>query len=224
MAAPKHFSKTLDYRQAFGWQIWRRLRSTAVQAEYRHYRRLQALGIPCPGDVTYRDHRNFIGLLNYATLSMARLEQATDLRYIMCFNEYAELRADRGFRRALARELARWVRTMHEKDFFHGRLTFRNVLVRLDQPAQPQVHFIGLTDCRYRPPATEREARRLGDLAALWWDARKWCTWQEIGLFLHEYTGHPRFTAADRELARAVTARAKEEWRPPATDAQPAAS
>ncbi len=212
MTEADRFTKVRDYVESYGWRFWKRLRASKSKREYHNYEYMRRIGVPCPGGLEFEDHRNALGLLTYSSISMEKLADTTDIRYLMCLDEYAEIRANRRFRLAVSGQIAHWVRVMHENDFFHLNLNFRNVLVQRDQLEEPRIYFIDVTSCIIRPTAVRRRYLVVKELAFLYKDARKWCTQREQLHFLHVYLQRRKLTAADRRLAAEVRAYANGKW------------
>jgi tRNA A-37 threonylcarbamoyl transferase component Bud32 len=190
-----------------------RLRPSKARREARCYAELQRLGVPCPQGVEVREWRNAFGLLRGSEISMEYLPKTADLRFIALLPEFAALRADRAWRRAVVDELARWVRHLHDHDFFPQNLHFRNVLVEPD-PARrpPSLYVIDCVSGRYGRWGWRRRKLQQRDLAFLYKDARAWCPAKERVRFAHRYFGVTKLTAAQRALLAGVVRDAQAKW------------
>ncbi len=212
MAEPPRFVKARDYRGACGWRLWKRLRASKPAREYQRYQIMKSLGIPCPGNIAYEDQRNIFGLLVHASLTMDKLENATDLRYFFCLDEYAKLRADRAFRLDVARELAGWVKLMHDRKFYHLNLNFRNIMLKVDPPRPAGIYFIDCTGGRFGRFGPRRRHLRKKELAFIYKDARSWCSLKEMAVFMHVYLGTKKLSVSDRRLMRQIVRYAEHKW------------
>ena len=212
MTEQNRFVKIRDYRKSYGWKLWKRIRPSKSKREFRNYSYLRKIGVPCPGDLEYEDRRNIFGILTFSSITMEKLEDTTDIRYLMCLDEYAELRANEVFRKKLSRKISGYVRTMHDNDFFHLNLNFRNVLVSREATDEPKVYIIDVTSSVIQPMAVRRHYMMVKEIAFLYKDARKWCTLRELMIFFHTYLGKSKLNQADRELMQEIKTYAEGKW------------
>lgn len=206
------FVKERDYAKRYRWRPWNRLRRSKAAREWRRYQIMQALGLPCPANVEIEDTRNRLGLLVKSRISMQRLDHAIDLRYLHKREEYAHLRRDQRFRRALVREVAKWVKVMQDNHFYHLNLNFRNVLVDVESTDPPSVYFIDCTGGGFCRLPWREPYLRLKEIAFLYKDARSWCSLREMVLFMHVLIGRNKLDAADRQLLGRIVSYAQRKW------------
>lgn len=206
------FVKRRNYCKHYFLQPWRRLRPSKSRREFNLLSHMRDIGVPCPGNLAFREERNWLGLLNSGELSMERLDQAADIRHLCLLDEYAPIIQNPAFRQGLVAEVARWVKHMHEQQFFHLNLNFRNILVNTAPAFPVQVHFIDVTSAKTNPLPIRASYFRMKELAFLYKDARKWFTPREMVRFLHLYFGCRRLPRKTHRFTRLLVAYAQKKW------------
>ncbi len=112
--------------------------------------------------------------------------------------------SDRGFRTELSTKLADAVRALHDHNFFHNDLNWRNVLIR-ETPELEVFIFDSPMGRRWYPPL--REHRLIKDLGALDRLARVYLSRTQRLRFYHDYTGRKSLTSADKQRLAQVAVR-----------------
>lgn len=212
LAGDKLFVKRRRYRMSYLLQPWRRLRPSKSRREFEMLSYLRDIGVPCPGNLSFREERNWFGLLNAGELSMDRIVNAADIRHLCLLDEHSRIIHNPEFRQALVAEVAKWVRHMHEQQFFHLNLNFRNILVNIDPVFPVRVHFIDATSAKIHPLAIRRSYFRMKELAFLYKDARKWFTPREMVRFLQLYFGCRRLPREVHRFTRRLVVYAQKKW------------
>ena len=207
----KRFVKRRNYKTSYRWRFWKRLRRSKSEREFVAYNYMAEHGIPCPKDVKMKDDRN-LGFLTDSEVSMEHIEDSSDIRHLCLLEEHADVISDPEFRRQLIDELARQVRVMHDNDFYHLNLNFRNILVKL-KPLKPvRIIFIDVTSAKIQPPAFRARVSRMKELAFLYKDARAWFTPREMVRFLHVYYACERLPRARHAYLKKLVEYAQDKW------------
>ena len=208
----KRFVKGRDYKTSYRWRFWKRLRKSKSEREYVAYQYMAEHGIPCPKDVEMKDERTALGFLTDSELSMEHVADAEDIRHVCLLDKHADVIADPEFRVQLIDEIAKWVRVMHDNDFYHLNLNFRNMLVKL-KPLKPvQVIFIDVTSAKIQPPEYGARFYRMKELAFLYKDARAWFTPKEMVRFLHVYYRCDRLPRERHAYLKKLVEYAQNKW------------
>jgi hypothetical protein len=182
---------------ADGWYRYF-LRPAKAYLEAANYRQMRKIGTPVP-EVLAIGQRRFLGGLIDAFLITAGIENAVTLE------EYAHEKplAPTQEIRDISSQLAQIVRTMHQANFFHIDLQWRNILV------QRNVEGIKLflIDCPrggHRLFYLRRRNGIMHDLAGLEKLAGLYLTSRQRLRWYKKYIGNRRFNHQDRVLLRRV--------------------
>lgn len=119
------------------WLGWRTVgHPSRACREYRNLARLRALGVPCLEALSWSEERGPFSQVRSCTLWTRYLPGASDLRTFFREQSRSEP-GSRRRRRAVARELGRVLRLLHEAGALHLRAASRNFLatVAADPPA-----------------------------------------------------------------------------------------
>ncbi|MDY0176282.1 MAG: lipopolysaccharide kinase InaA family protein [Lentisphaeria bacterium] len=127
-----------------GKRLRRWLGRSRLESEYLNLRRFASWGMPCPRVLAFALQKRF-GIFRRAALVTEPIEQALDLV------QWAELRPqqfdDAQWLHKVSSQLASACRSMHKRNFAHGDLKWRNILVKEGDEAQ--VYFIDCPDGRF---------------------------------------------------------------------------
>jgi tRNA A-37 threonylcarbamoyl transferase component Bud32 len=191
---------------------WRFLcRESKARREYRSYCVFERLGIPHPGRIACGEVRDRIGRLLRAFVLMREVEHKGTL--IDFFRDYCPNRDDgasRQTRNDVIREIATVTRRLHEAQFFHNDLHWRNILVNWNTGAAPSLCWIDCPRGRFDRWSPLRHHRRVKDLATLDFSAQNLCSYVERLLFLKVYLQKTRLDGAARALIHDVLSQARQ--------------
>lgn len=194
------FYKLYEYA-APTWHFWGR-RSKA-RCEFDNYAAFEELKIPTAQRVACGEMRDVLGRLSRAFIVTEAIPRAWPLPQFV--GEFCPNRAaseSRQLRDGLCRQMAALTRRMHDANFFHHDLVWRNILVTWTPPEEPKLWWI---DCP-RGGFSRQRRRQIKDLASLDKMASKLCTRAERLTFLKAYGGDTK------PLAREVLAYRKKRW------------
>lgn len=126
------------YKQA-GRRLRKHLGRSRVRAEWQNLLYFREIGIPTARVVAYGEQSGWAGAREGALIT-EEIPRTTDLASLV---ESGDSRLAEGqWLDTVARRLAGYVRNMHEHNFIHNDLKFRNILVEFSP--DPQVYII---DC-----------------------------------------------------------------------------
>ena len=186
-------------------------RPSKAQCEFRNYGAFRDLGIASPDRVAWGEQRDWLGRLCRAFVVTAAVPRAWTLPQFVA--ETCPNRASteaRHLRDTLLRELAAMTRRIHEANFFHHDLVWRNVLVTWEPPAPPKLWWI---DCpRGGFARFGARHRRIKDLASLDKVASRLVTRRERLAFMKRYLGKSRLDSETKQFVRETLAYRKRRW------------
>lgn len=159
------------------------LGKSKVRREYENLARLRALGLDAPAPVAYGEERRAGCLVRSCLISEAVDGRGLDA---LIRDGWRDLT-----------KLADYVRRLHEHEFFHCDLYWRNILV-----SGSTFYLIDAHKGGYRRGSAAQDLATL-DAPAPWFFRRT-----ERLRFLLRYRNHRRLTAADKKLLREVLRRA----------------
>ena len=205
------FVKLYHYQQP-SWKFVGR--QSKARREFHNYHLFAKLGIPHPQPVAYGERRDAIGRLKAAFIITQAVPCAITLAEHFASPRLQRVEASaRRQRRHLLGHLARQLRHLHARGFFHYDLVWRNLLVRKSDPDKPAIFWI---DCprgsfiRLRPL---RERRRLRDLGAFDKSAARQCSRGERLHFFKVYLrAGARLDGAEKRAIRKVLAYRRRRW------------
>ena len=208
-AAPVYF-KQYRYRPP-SWKFIGR--PSKARCEYRNYQALQALGVPTAEALACGEERDPLGRLCSAFIITRSIECALPLHEFVKQNCPDRRSAhSRNLRATLLRELAGLTRRIHQADFYHHDLAWRNVLVTWQPAAEPRLWWIDCPRGQFDRWSPWRRRRLLKDLASLDKLASQYCSHGERLRFMSLYLGKSRLDAKARRLIRDVLAYRKRRW------------
>lgn len=209
MPLPGGSALEVFYKQyEFARPAWKFLgRPSKALCEFRNYATFARLGIACPEPVACGEERDALGRLRRAFIVTRAIPGAQTL-----VEFWSECHATRMERVKLVEQLARWTKRIHDENFFHHDLVWRNILVNRDNQGAPQLWWI---DCprgavNTWPPLRSR--KQLKDLASLDKSAARFCSRTERLRFVMVYLGIKRLTPAAKRLIRDELAYRKSRW------------
>jgi hypothetical protein len=166
-----------------------------VRAEWENLKLFKKLGIPTLDLVAYGESTTADGY--QGALVTRELCNTRDLAGLA--EEQHPLMEDTTWRRGVIRQLAEYVRKMHDARFIHNDLKWRNILVKVD--AEPSVYII---DCplgrRMYGLFLSRFVKK--DLACLDKIGRRVLSRTDRLRFYLAYTGQRKLNAGDRKVIR----------------------
>lgn len=181
------------------------------QAEFRALNLMRSLGVAAvrPVAVGGRRFGHFLAACFIIT------EEVPDARNLTTFA--AEITAGRrtlspAQRRIMVERLAERIAEMHAAGFAHGKLFWRNILVRGGPHGDPEFFFLDAQPPRRWPFARRRERWWQAELAHLLASARPFTTRAERLRFARRYFGAARLTAEMKSQIRWIERRAQR-WR-----------
>jgi hypothetical protein len=178
-----------------------RVTRSKPRRERNNLRVFRELGVPTLEPVAVGEQRRW-GV--FQTGYLATLEEPGAVELAGLAKSTPERFSDRQFYSELAGKLADGVRRLHEHNFFHNDLNWRNVLIRQRSEMEVMI-FDSPIGRRWHPPF--REHRLIKDLAALDQLARVYLSRAQRLRFYHLYSGRATLTDADKKRLSRVLAR-----------------
>ena len=178
-SVPLLFKQDDFMRSSFRTLLKSNLRPSHMQKSWRHTLQLRAAGIPVPAPVALLERRR-CGVLHTTVYAGEYLPNAVSLAHLLRRGDGAGTDGD-----ALLARLARELRFMHDRGFYHGDLKADNILAerRADRWL---ITFIDLEGVVAKQCLTEK-ARAI-DLGRLWWALMPLTTPAVWTRFLEAYT------------------------------------
>jgi hypothetical protein len=202
------FYKQYEYKSP----NWRFIgRASKARCEFRNYGAFRQLGIASPDRVACGEQRDAVGRLRRAFVITTAIPHAWPLPQFV--EEFCPKRATaeaRRLRTSLFAELAAMTRQIHDANFFHHDLVWRNVLVTRDAPAPPKLWWIDCPRGGFGRLGTRH--RRIKDLASLDKVAAQLATRHERLAFVKQYLDKPRLDAEAKQLVRETLAYRQQRW------------
>ncbi len=204
------FYKQYEYARP-SWRFW--ARASKARREFDNYGVLAALGIRTATPIACGEERDALGRLRRAFILTCAIPNARPLHEFVreCCPD-RRTAAHRALRQTLLEQLAEATRRIHQADFFHHDLVWRNLLVRITAGGAPELWWIDCPRGRFDRGSPWRERRRLRDLASLDKLAVRWCTRAERVCFLLRYLDKSHLDAEARRLLRAVVRYRRNRW------------
>ncbi len=187
-------------------------RASKARCEWDNYAVFTRLGIPCAEAIACGEQRDALGRLRRAFILTRAVSDAPTL--IEFWREIAgeKTRRARSIRLRLARELASMTRRIHDANFFHHDLVWRNILVTSQNPDEPKLWWIDCPRGSFDSWSPWQNRKRLKDLASLDKSAVKFCPPRERLVFLKTYLGKKQLDAEVKSFARAVVDYRRTRW------------
>ncbi len=178
-------------------------RASKARCEFRNYEVFARLGIPAATPVACGEERDGLGRLRRAFIVTRAIPQAMTL--VEFFQQRCASRgeqAGRCTREHFLRQLADMTRRIHQADFFHHDLVWRNILVTGSPPGEPKLWWIDCPRGRFDRWSPWRRWSRLRDLTSLDKLGSQLCTRGERLKFVKLYLGKKRLDSEARQLIR----------------------
>lgn len=187
-------------------------RASKARCEVRNYAVFAGLGIPCAQPVAWGEEFDRLGRLRRALIITRAIAGARTL--VEFWRELTKVEVGPGWaiRRKLGQQLAAMTRRLHDAQFHHRDLVWRNILVTAEEPTEPKLWWI---DCprggtSWWPWPQQRQ--RVKDLASLDKSAVQCCTRAERLGFVKAYLQRSRLDAETKALAKAVLRYRRRRW------------
>lgn len=214
---PGSASGTLEvfYKQyEYPRPAWKFLgRRSKARCEFDNYQVFSQLSLATAEAMAFGEQRDALGRLCKAFILTRAIPSAQTLIEFM--QGPARDRSQpgvRSMRTEALRQLAHMTRRIHDAQFFHHDLVWRNVLVTVEAGGQPRLWWI---DCPrggfVRWPLRQRR-RQIKDLASLDKPAGQWCTRGERVRFIRDYLGVPRLGTTGKQFVRDILRYRKRRW------------
>ena len=184
---------------------WRhRFRRDKASLEAANYELLDEIGIGTPQVVAFGARRSGLRLLDAVIVTrglpdVISLDRLFELRW-----PDAEDHAANALRREVVDRVVREVRRMHDAEFFHIDLQWRNILIGGLGDNGIDVYFLDAPRGGLRTSPWAREHGRLRDLSCLYKEARRRLSRTEQLRWLLIYLGETRVTPATRAMIQAL--------------------
>ncbi len=200
LAAPDG-DKVTVYFKLYGYGNFRRalsrfFKSARSKAEKRNLQFFNKLGIPACEPIAQGEVRTAWGLLTNCILVTREVTGSEQLDVFMdkldASNESQSVKDD--LRRQIIESIAKNLKKIHDRHFYHTDLKWRNVLVRRvgEQNEKVEVYWIDCPNGYFdRTRFLRRKHGVIKDIATLDHVAYKRCSSQERLHFLSVYTGLP---------------------------------
>ena len=168
----------------------RLLRRSRSQNEVRNLLFLSSIGIPTPQILAWGEKRNSIGRFVEDFIITKAVKDALQLdAFIQAVYPNQEDPIHRPPRIEIARQLGRWTRKMHDHDFIHEDLKWRNILAR-PQQGGTDLYWIDCPKGSFKKPGALMDRKKLKDCATLDKLARIQCSKEERTEFIKAYLGY----------------------------------
>ena len=202
------FYKQYEYRTP----SWRFLgRASKAWREFQSYAAFERMGIACAEPIAAGEMRDWLGRLKRAFIVTRAVPKAKTL--IEFFQQVCADRKSvvaRELRAALLRQLAGMTRRLHDQNYVHTDLYWRNILVTQLASGEPVMWWIDCPRGRFR--RFYRRAGRIKDLASLDKGAAKFCTRGERVAFVKHYLGKTKLDAEGKRWIRDTLTYRQQRW------------
>lgn len=209
------FFKTYEYRLA-AFAFWGR--ASKARCEFQNYEAFTRLGIHCAERIACGEVRDRMGRLQRAFIITRAIPGAMSLiEFAQQHPRTGSAAEGRSRRRSALEQVADMTRRIHDANFHHHDLVWRNILVTLAPGEDPKVWWIDCPRGRFDRWSPWRHRKRIKDLASLDKVASQHCSRTERLRFLCAYLQQARPDDSVRRLARQVInyrrSRWPEDWR-----------
>jgi hypothetical protein len=181
-------------------------------AEARLLNQMRTLGIAAARPVAWGCRRTG-GFVSACFLITEEVPRARNLTAFAADVAEGRIRLDHRTRRLMIDRLARRVAEMHEANFSHGQLFWRNILLRFGPGGEPEFFFLDARPRPHRRRFGRGQRWQLEEIAQLLVSAAAFTTRSERLLFLMRYFDAERFTPQIRVLAGEIE-QLSQRWRP----------
>jgi hypothetical protein len=193
------------------WKFWGRF--SKARREFENYAVFQRLNIASAQRIACGEQRDGLGRLKRAFIVTRAVPDSMTLLEFMPKHGSDRANAEsKKMRKTIINQLARMTRQIHEVNFFHNDLFWRNILVQSISGAEPKLWWIDCPRGKFSGVAFFHRHRRLKDLAALDKSAEEHFSPRERVQFMKIYMGQMRLNAEARRLIQDVIAYRKKRW------------
>jgi len=199
---------------AFARPSWKFVgRASKARREFGNYEVFQRLGIASAERIACGEQRDWLGRLRRAFIVTRAVPNAsTLLEFVQKHCPDAAGPERKEMRAAIITQLAGMTRRIHEANFFHNDLFWRNILVQFSSSAGPKLCWIDCPRGKFRLWFFRSYRARLRDLSALDQPAEKFFSPRERITFTKLYLGQKRLGAKAKKLIRDVVAYRRKHW------------
>ena len=186
-------------------------RRSKARREFENYAAFQRMDIPCAQALACGELRDGLGRLQRAfILTRAVPEAQTLIEFVQARCPSRAHAASRKLRQEIIARLAPLVARIHQRNFFHNDLVWRNLLVTCPPQGTPSLWWI---DCpRGRFSFFGRRRLQLKDLASLDKQASRRLSRAERLAFVKAYLGKRRLDADVKRMAGGILAFKRRRW------------
>ena len=168
----------------------RLLRRSRSHNEVRNLLFFGSIGIPTPKILAWGEKRNSIGRVVQDFIITKAVKDTLQLdAFIQAVYPIQENPTHRLSRIEIARQLGRWTRKMHDHNFVHEDLKWRNILARQHRFGA-DLYWIDCPKGSFKKPGAIMDRKKLKDCATLDKLARIYCSIEERTEFIKAYLGN----------------------------------
>lgn len=199
---------------AFRKPSWRFLgRASKAQREFNNYEVFQRLGVACAERVACGEQRDALGRLRRAFLVTRAIPNgSTLLEFLPKHCPTRDTPEAKAMRAEIIAQLADMTRRIHEANFFHNDLFWRNIIVEWMPGQKLKLRWIDCPRGRFRSWISRAHRARMRDLGKLDDAGEKFMTRRERMTFLKIYLGQRRLDHNAKQLVRDVIAYRRKHW------------
>ena len=199
---------------AFATPSWKFLgRASKARREFENYEVFQRLSISSAERVACGEQRDWMGRLRRAFIVTQAVPNAsTLLEFVPKHCPDATNPERKKMRAAIVTQLAGMTRRIHEANFFHNDLFWRNILVQFSPGAEPKLCWIDCPRGKFRSWFFRPYHARLRDLAALDQPSEKFFSRRERITFVKLYLGQTCPNATAKQVIRDTLAYRRDHW------------
>jgi hypothetical protein len=193
------------------WKFWGR--SSKAKREYENYAVFDRLGIASAERVACGEQRDGLGRLKRAFIITRGISNTSTLVDFLANqpSNGAAMEAKRK-RKAIIEQLAGMMRRIHDAEFFHHDLFWRNILVQTNPGEAIKVWWIDCPRGKFTHSKRLQYRHLLRDIAALDLSAETCLTPRDRIAFLKLYLGQQRLDAGAKKLIADALAYRKKHW------------
>lgn len=167
----------------------RLLRQSRSRNEVRNLLFFRSIGIATPQVLAWGELRNRIGRVVQDFIITEAVAETLQLDiFVAKFCPSSQNPADRPARLGIARQLGKWTRVMHDRNFIHEDLKWRNILAR-KQTNGAELFWIDCPKGDFFKLGQALNRKKLKDCATLDKLARIQCSKEERSTFIDAYLG-----------------------------------
>lgn len=199
---------------SFDKPSWKFLgRDSKAKREFENYAVFQKLGIASAQPVACGEQRDWMGRLRRAFIITKTISDSTTLLdFVVKHCPNRATAESKLLRKHIVHQLVSMTRTIHQANFFHNDLFWRNILVEQSSGSKIKLWWIDCPRGRFTCNSLLRNRRRLKDLASLDKSAEEFFTPRERIQFVKLYLEKKRLDRKDKNLIREVLAYRQSRW------------